>query len=97
MNISTSEKRYDTFVVSLLIVFFSVLWFVGSVNLVKEMKKNNQLTGFAISDDAKNQTQPQEIYSIKSYTIFYLSIIFLLIIVVAVSLTLIVPRLKKYT
>ncbi|MDD5192952.1 MAG: hypothetical protein PHF67_00015 [Candidatus Nanoarchaeia archaeon] len=91
-----SEKKYDMFVISWVVVLLLLLLFFGSFSFIKEMKKNNAITGFVTSGDT-NQTKPQEVYSIKSYTIFYLSVIFLIIAVAIISLILIVPKIKKYT
>lgn len=93
-----SEKGYDTLIVSSLIVLLSILGLFSSHNLMKEMQKENLLTGFAVSSQQTNQTlQTSEAYSIKAYTVFYLSLIFIIIVIAIISLILIVPRIKKYT
>lgn len=89
-------------IVSLLIVFN----IVGITNAV-----NNPTTGFAISeqeDEEGMQETPEkpakildeeqvELYSEQAYGLFYFILIILIVVIVGIGLTMILPRVKRYT
>lgn len=65
------------------------------------IEKTKGITGFAVSDEnqTQNSTNPksEELYSEKSYIIYYVILIFLGVGIFLVSVGFILPKIKKYT
>ena len=107
MNIFES-KNYATLVyLTTLIVLLLIIFNFPSINqeklinlkLMEKSIQKNKLTGLVTENKTANTTKEQnkEIYSEKSYFIYYLVLFFIGLCILIISLTFFMPLIKDYT
>jgi lipopolysaccharide export LptBFGC system permease protein LptF len=89
----------------ILIITVLLLILFSFVNIFDSASKNlnqTKISGKVIVDltpkNNTNQTQKsQEIYSMQSYSIFYFILITLILVIAFIAISLVFPRIRKYT
>jgi hypothetical protein len=98
------EEEHISSIAIISIIFVLILFLFISIGFIKDVNKifnqEQKITGFAAEDmETINQSESSEepLYSMKSYAVFYFSVIGLIFIILIVSFFLMLPGLKKYT
>lgn len=91
----------------IIITFVLILLFFTTTSLVlKSEKIQNKLIAFAITENISNlenkssnlnNSKTSEIYSEKTYAFYYFTINIILVLILFIILTILMPRIKKYT
>lgn len=112
MTIKIFESKYYASVMYILIMITIIAITFNFVNITNKININQtihetKLTGYAVSQNQNTNTQinntnisqseKKELYSEKSYAIYYLTLMGLLILIFIVLVTFIMPKIKHLT